>query len=109
MGKLSRRNAQSIRHRYPLPAERQELPRTDCGYVGDGFSAHFHPDGTVQLGDEMGTWSVDNRALHVNTASLQGEGVIGVSAVYLTCSIVGASERMELELVAQGSTQPPQS
>lgn len=106
MGKTSRRNLQSIRHRYPLPAERHEFPRTDCEYVGDGFAARFHPDGTFELGEETGTWSVDKRALNVCTASLQGEGVIGVTAVYLTCSIVGASESVEMELVAQEPAEP---
>ena len=105
MGKVSRRNTESIRHRYPLPAERQELPRTDCVYTGDGYAARFHSDGTLELGDETGTWSVDKRALNVNTDSLQGEGVIGVTAVYLTCSVVSASQRLELELAAQEPTQ----
>lgn len=105
MGKISRRNEKWIRHRYPLPAERQELPRTDCGYAGDGFTARFHPDGTLELGEETGAWSVDKRALNVSTASLQGEGVIGVTAVYLTCSIVGSSERLELELIADEPTR----
>jgi hypothetical protein len=104
MGRTSRRRAQSIRPRYPLPAERQGLPRTDCEYAGDGFAARFHPDGTFELGEETGTWSVDKRALYVSTPSSQGEGVIGITAVYLTCSIVNAAERIELELIAQEST-----
>lgn len=105
MGKLSRSNPKSIRHRYPLPAERQVLPRTDCVYVGDGVTARFHSDGRLEFGDETGTWSIVKRALYVSTASFQGEGVIGITAVYLIGANQGVQERIELELVAQ---EPPQ-
>ena len=43
--------------------------------------------GRLEFGEETGAWSVDKRALYVGTASLQGEGVICVTAVYLTCAV----------------------
>ena len=67
------------------------------------------PDGRLELGEETGALSVDKRALYVSTASLPGEGVIGVTAVYLTCAVECASERMELELVAKEPVQQSQS
>lgn len=78
----------------PLPHERQTQPRFDGAYrSGDAAELLFADDGTLVWDEEPGTWVVNNDVLRVRAGDRDGEGAIGINAVYLLCMTGEGSTR----------------
>ena len=102
MGKGRQRwGSREIRHRSPLPGERQSRPRCDRSYEASahGVRAEFSADGTVTFDGQAGTWHAEKGILRVTTPHWHCEGPIGVEDLYLVCSRPEGGHRVELQML----------
>ncbi len=102
MGKGRRRwGGKEIRHRSPLPFERQEHPRYDRTYEASAqrIQAEFVADGTVTFDGQPGTWQAERGIVRLTTPRWYCEGPIGVEQLYLVCSRPDVDHPVELQMV----------
>jgi hypothetical protein len=88
-----------LRHRFPLPSERQAEPRFDGDYGDDATGrVRFAADGSLRWNGEPGTWRVHAHVLDVSAPGVDCEGAIGSDAVYLLCTDAELGERTQMVL-----------
>ena len=84
--------------------ERQSQPRFDAPYRcgKPPYTVEFRRDGTMLIGGEPGTWTIDERkTLQIGTPRWRCEGVVGLDDVYLLCALEDsptADVQLELRL-----------
>jgi hypothetical protein len=89
-----------LRHKFPLPGEREAQPRF-AGAYGDAEAGEirFAPDGSLTWDGEAGSWTIHGGVLRVRCGVRDCEGAISSDAIYLLCLTgPGAAGRTQLRL-----------
>lgn len=95
-----------VKHLFPLPHERPDVPRFDGGYGGPGGPrVEFARDGTLRWDGVPGRWHVHGKTLHVSGAEYTCEGAIGITDVFLICASATGQTELVLPFVPEREAQ----